>query len=340
MFYKYDIKNINGEECLYLFLSLKYEFSDEFINNYNLGEISKNYISINKIPFKGKKIYYVVNGIVVKSMNLNDSKYIICNNYAPDYFLINIKYDDGSICEITLREYLLGILFNYYNDNIGDEVLKSICVLFNTYSYKMMKENKYILANNSFNTYINYKEYDLSYKDYNSIIRRLNNIINSVSCIYLSYNKSYILPFIHFCNTGKTLANNKYPYLSSVNSLWDLSSSKYININDYSYKTISHILKTKIDKSTVIKVNNSNILFGEKSFSVTELKSLLNLSSNYINIIVNKDYIRFITIGVGNSLGLSIYGSISIENNGGSYNEILNYYFPKTKLFKHIKELS
>ena len=340
MFYKYDIKNVNGEDCLYLYLSLKYEFSDEFINNYNLNELSKNYISINKIPFKGKKVYYVVNGIVVKSIDLKDNRYIICNNYAPDYFLINLKFDDGSLCEITLRDYLLGILFNYYNNSIGDEVLKSICVLYNTYSYKMMKDNKFILANNSFNRYINYNEYDLSYKDYDFIIKRLNNIINSVSCIYISYNNSYILPFIHFCNIGKTLTNNKYPYLSSVNSIWDLSSSKYINISDFSYKNISNILKINIDCNTIIKVNNSNIIFGDKTCSITELKSLLNLSSNHINIIINKKYIRFITIGVGNSLGLSIYGAISIESNGGSYNDILSYYFPKTKLFKHIKELS
>ena len=82
------------------------------------------------------------------------------------------------------------------------------------------------------------------------------------------------------------------------------------------------------------------LIFGDKTYSIIELKSLLNLSSNFINIIVNKKYIRFITIGVGNSLGLSIYGAISIESNGGSYNDILSYYFPKTRLFKHIKELS
>ena len=44
MFYKYEIKNINGEDCLYLYLSYDYEFSNEFVNNNNLNILSKNFI--------------------------------------------------------------------------------------------------------------------------------------------------------------------------------------------------------------------------------------------------------------------------------------------------------
>ena len=153
MFYKYEIRNNNGEDCLYLYLSLKYEFSNEFTDNYNLSKLSLDYININKINFKGKKIYYVVNGIVVKGLDLDTNKYSLSDIYNPDNFLINLKLDDNSLCELSLREYLLSILFNYYEIDIGDEVLKAICIIYNTYSYKSMKENNYIYANNSFYNY-------------------------------------------------------------------------------------------------------------------------------------------------------------------------------------------
>ena len=340
MFYKYEIKNTNGEDCLYLYLSYDYEFSNEFVNNNNLNILSKNFISANNINFKGKTIYYVVNGIVVKKLDLSPSKYAVNDKYNPDNFLIIIKLDDNSLCEITLREYLTSILFTYYDDKIGDEVLKSICILFNTYSYRMMDKYEYISSKNDFIEYTNYKEYARVYSNYKNIIERFNRIIDSVSCMYISYNNNYILPFIHLCNIGKTITNTKYPFLSSVRSIWDLASPNYINIRDYNYDTISNLLNTSINNKTIINIDNSNVIIGYKSFSINEIKELLNINSCFIDIIQNKSYIRFITRGIGNCLGLSLYGAISIEENGGNYLHILNYYFPKTKIFRYIKELS
>ena len=319
---------------------LDYEFSNEFTDNNNLSLLSKNYIKTNNINFKGKSVFFVVNGIVVKKLDLNSNKYVLNDSYSPDSFLINLKLDDDSLCEISLRDYLISILLSYYDENIGDEVLTSICILFNTYSYKMMKENNFILENNDFARYINYKEYKLNYNNYTSIVKRINNIINSVSCMYVAYNNNYILPFIHFCNIGKTITNSNYPYLSSVKSYWDLASSNYVRVSDFAYDVISNLLNTSINNKTVIDINDNIIFINNKKYTINEIKSVLNINSNYIYIIQNKNYIRFITKGIGNSLGLSIYGAISIENNGGNYINILNYYFPKIVIYKHIKELS
>ena len=340
MFYKYEIKNINGEDCLYLYLSLDYEFSNEFIDNNSLKNLSKSFINTNNINFKGKNVYYVVNGIVVKKINLDNNKYKISDVYSPDNFLINLKLNDNSLCEINLRDYLTSILFYYYDSCIGNEVLKAICILFNTYSYKMMKNYNYVSSHNDFIEYINYKEYSLKYNNYIDIVDKFNSIINSVSCMYISYNNQLILPFIHLCNIGKTISNKNYPYLSSVRSLWDLASPNYTNIYDFNYDVISNLLNCTIGNNTMIKVNESEIIFGKNSFTVPEIKKLLNLNSCFINIIQNKNYIRFITQGIGNCLGLSIYGAISIEENGGNYINILNYYFPKTRIYRYIKELS
>ena len=341
MFYKYEIKNINNEEVLYLYLSLKYEFANEFIEDSSLKYLTDEYLKMNNINFHGNKIYLVVDGIVIKKLNVANST-SINKNYLPDNFLINLVLDDNSLCEINIREYLLGILFLYYNNELGDEVLKSICVLYNSYAYKMMIENNCINASNDFNNYIYYTQYRNKYNNFDSLIRRFNNIINSVAGIYLSFNNQYILPFIHLSNGGKTFTNIKYPYLNSVNSLWDLSSPNYINTKYFKYDDISNLLKTEINCNTNVNISFDNdiIKFGRKKFSLLELKVLLDLNSIDINIIMNKDTICFITKGIGNSLGLSLYGANFIENNGGKFNNILNYYFPNTILCKHIKELS
>ena len=281
-----------------------------------------------------------MNVIVVKKMSIDNKRYDIDDSYNPDNYLINLKLDDGSLCEISLREFLLSILFKYYDNNIGDEVLKSICILFNTYSYMMMSKYNYIDSKNDFINFINYKEYSIKYDNYNNIIDRFNNIINSISCMYMSYNNEFILPFIHLCNSGKTVSNKDYPYLSSVKSLWDLTSPNYLVIHDFNYEEISNLLNTNINSNTKLVIDNESIYINDKNFTISEIKELLNLNSCLIDIIQNKNSIRFITRGIGNGLGLSLYGAQSIEENGGSYITILSYYFPKVQINRYIKELS
>ena len=335
MFSKYEIRNVSGEDVLYLYLNQHYEFSQEFDQDLNL--YSSQFIQMNQIPFQGNKIYYVVDGIVVKKADYHHPYY-----YDPDHFLIHLQLEDQSMVEIPLRDYLTSILFSYYSPELGSETLKCICILFNTYAYKKMEEDGFILADNSFAYYISYQEYQSKYPNYSDILNQLSSIIQSVSCIFIAYQKHYILPFIHYCNGGKTYSNIKYPYLSSVSSLWDLSSPTYLNIQDYSYSSLSDLLKIPIDSTAKIQIQNDghSIKFRYKTYTIKELKEILHLKSNDISMIVNRDGIRFITKGVGNALGLSIFGASCIEQNGGDAYTILNYYFPKCAIYKNIKELS
>ena len=47
-----------------------------------------------------------------------------------------------------------------------------------------------------------------------------------------------------------------------------------------------------------------------------------------------------ITHGWGDALGLSLYGALKLAENGCSYANILNYYFPKVTICEYVKELS
>ena len=335
MFVKYEIRNVLGEDILYLFFSQHYEFSEEFDRDLSL--YSEQYIQMNHIPFHGNKIYYVIDGMVVKKANYKHPFF-----YDPDHYMVHLQLEDQSMIEIPLREYLLSILLSYYRQELGDEVYKSIGILFNTYAYKKMDEDGFILANNDFAYYIPSQKYMDQYPRYHDLVRRFASIIDSISCLFLAYEKEYILPFIHYCNGGKTVANTKYPYLSSVTSLWDLASPEYLDIEDYDFSTLSDIFHVKLESTSMVKVVNQGHLvkMKYKSYSIPEIKELLHLKSNDISIIINQDGMRFITKGIGNALGLSIYGSSCIEKNGGNVYSILNYYFPKCTIYKNIKELS
>ncbi len=342
MFYKYEIKNNGREDILYLHLTMQYEFSDELTLEDKVVDFNaQNFIKTNNIKFRGNKICLVVDGKIIKCMYINNK--ILNNNYISDSFMVNISLDDKALCEISLREYLLSILFSYYSSTIHIETFKAMTILFTGFAFKMMNDNNCILSNNRFFKYYSLECYKNELNNYEEIKTIFNNIINEVDGMYLFYENDYILPFIHYSNSGKTKNNKNYPYLSSVKSLWDLASPYFINIKDYSFDEINKKLNISISSSSeinIIKDNYKKIKIGSIIFSMQEFKNTLDLKSDDIYIIINNDNLRIISKGFGNSYGLSIFGASEIAKNDCKYYHILKYYFPKAKLLKKVKELS
>lgn len=347
MLYNYEIVNNGKEEILYLYLDMKYEFSNElsFKDEKDLSRRAKNFINTNHINFHGKKVFLIVDGIVVKTLDISKAE-IDRKTYqfSCETFMVNVSFDDGSLCEVSLREYLLSVLMSKYMVTLHDEVLKAMCVLYNTYAYKEMNERHVLLSNSSFAIYKPISYYKAVDSHYDLTVNRLNRIIHEVDCLFLSYKNEYILPFIHFSNAGRTLSNIHYPYLTSVKSLWDLTSPYYINVDDFSYDQLQNILSISIDSTSLISIVFENgvkkIKINDYLYTIEEVRTMFDLKSSDIYFIVYHDFLRIITLGWGNAYGMSIFGANEIAKNGGKYYNILSYYFPSTKLYRNIKELS
>lgn len=356
MFYKYEIKNNGKEDVLYLYLTLAYEFSRELMSNSDDKEITrrtKNFIKNNDIEYKGNKVYLVIDGIVVKTLDIKqiDSDIEILNDtvhYANDFFYVTIKLEDNSTIEISLKDYLMGVLATNLVPYLEIETLKSLAVLYRTYAFHKMSTDKYISSSDEFALYRPISYYKLAWiDDYNIMVTKIEEAVKSTDCLFMTYNNSYILPFIHFSNHGQTFFNDEYPYLTSVKSLWDIASPYYVEISDYSYDNFSKILKSSISKTTnfnVLELDEKNFVkklrIGNNIYTGEEFKNLLNLKSLNLAIIINNTHIRIITKGWGNSFGLSIFGANELAKDGCDFTNILKYYFPKVQLNKYIKELS
>lgn len=74
MFTNYEIKRIGYDEVMYLYLDLKYEFASLIENNDELTKRCFNFINNYSINFTGNKIYLVINGIIVKVLDLRSIK--------------------------------------------------------------------------------------------------------------------------------------------------------------------------------------------------------------------------------------------------------------------------
>lgn len=355
MFYKYEIKNNGVEDILYLYLSLTYEFSRELAlesSDYELSRRTRNFIKNNNINYNGNKVYLVIDGIVVKSLDIstNSNPIEILKEslyYSNDYYLVTVRLHDNSLIEMPLKEYLMGVLATNIEPNCHIEVLKAISILYRTYVFNKMSYDKEISAINDYVIFKPISYYKLLWtNNYDEFINKISTAIDDTDCLFLSYENKYILPFIHYSNTGKTYSNINYPYLSSVRSLWDLASPYYVDIKVFSYDLLSRLLGVNINSTSIIKIIDiderdyvKKLSVDGKVYSGEEFKNLLGLKSMNINIIMNNECIKIISKGFGNGYGLSIYGSNELALNGCNFSNILKYYFPNVKINKYIKEI-
>ena len=331
MLYRYEIK----DDRLYLHLSLKYEFSRELLSHSDsLAQRTKNFIQSNHIPFTGNKVFLVVDGITVKAVDLKGlSATTKDKKYSLDEFMVSLQLEDQSFCEIPLREFLMGLLIPYFEKGMEQEVLKALSVLYTTYAYRKMEEDHYLKIKDDF--------IDFRFPEANDKV--LQKILEETECMFLSYQANYILPFIHECSNGKTSLHQKYPYLSSVNSMWDYLSKDYLSYQDFSYKELkqknimiqdtNHIQVSQIDQKKYIQLD-------QKIFSLEEFIQEFQIPSLDFYLLVYPTYLRIITKGKGHFLGMSLYGASEMAKMGISYQQILKYYFPKVKLFQYTKKPS
>ncbi len=355
MFYKYEIRNNGLEDILYLYLTMTYEFSKELSLKSSDKEITrrtKNFIKNNGIDYNGNKVYLVIDGIVVRSLDIRSNKEEIevLNDkfyYSNEQYFVTIK-DNDALIEMTLKDYLLGCLASVYIPGLQLETLKAICILYRSFAFKEMSEKRTILSCNEFCSYKPISYYKLLWiNNYDKIYRQICLAIDETDCVFTSYNQYYTIPFIHYSNDGKTITSSNYEYLSSVSSLWDLYSPYYINVKSFNYDQLSKLLHTNINENSefkIIDIDNNGFIkklqVDNSIFIGDDLIKILGLKSRLLNIIINNDHVKFINKGWGYFMGLSIFGANEIAKNGCDYIGIIKYYFPKITINKYIKELS
>lgn len=350
MFYRYEIKNNGTEDILYLYLTMTYEFSKELEeNNENstIVEKTKNFINNNSIDFKGNKVYLVVDGIIIKTLDIN-KEYVVksipnSSIYSNDSFIVTVRYNKTKKEQMTLKNYLLGVIATNKMKDLELTTLKALCVLYRTYAYKEMKEHNCISATNQFQIYKPISYYKIFWLDkYQDNYNLIKKAIEDTDGEFVTYKDEYIYPFIHISNNGFTRKSDQYQYLDKKSSLWDYASPYYLEINDFNYSTLEKIFNEKKDiikKMNITEINDSNqiekIKINDKIYSGEHFRSLLNLKSSDVTIIINPTFVRFITKGWGNQYGLSQYGANEIAKSGCSYTSILNYYFKNISIKKY-----
>ncbi len=328
MLESYKIAKSNNEDVLYLYLNVNYEFANELTNE-ELNEKAINYLTSHNIKFNGNKVVFIVNGISTKLITLNRNKTYL-NNY-----LITLNKEE----KITIKELLLSLLFSNINLTLKEETLKALTILYRSEIINNIKNNDNLDLNKTSLIYHNYNYYKVTYPEtYKLKFKIYNKIIDETDGEYLIHNNEPIKCYTHLVSNGYTEEDKNIPYTVKKESLWDLTYPNYMQIKNYSIEEFRERLNLK-DNNYDIKitsVSNSNritgITLGSKEINPKLLAIYLDLPSTDITIIIKKDYLTFVTRGIGSGLGLSIIGADNLAELGYNYKQILNYYFKDVSL--------
>ena len=301
MFYNHAILKVNGEDVLYLYLDSTYEFAKDFYGENRkktIYEKVQNYIQNSGISFSGKKIYLVVNGIIVSSLTIDPIKrdgkqnvdqmlpfyqYVeILSDLLPEDQeieildteedlpitagkFISLKRSSGILERFYLEDYAYGVVCAEMPYSFQKEAMKAEAVLARTYALWQEKHGSIVKERNRIQIYADKDNLKSLWKDkYTEYAQAIKTAVKETQGEYLTYHHEPIEVYTHVVNHGKTEDANDFlfrnvPYLKSVESPWDLEEFPYTSSTTFSFKELSYLLHQPINKDTIVCVENHTI---------------------------------------------------------------------------------
>lgn len=260
---------------------------------------------------------------------------------------ITIYRSNGSIINLNMTDYLIGVVSSEMPASFNLEALKAQSVLARTYALKAKQTGKKLTDTVSTQSYIDIDQMKNKWRNsFNTYYNKIKNAVENTNGEYLSYNGNYIEALYHSTNNGKTESSldvfgNYYPYLISVSSEYDKNASSYLRTINMPLDTISNKLGLNLNNDSVISIlsytdggNIKEININGNNFSGKKVRELLGLRSADFDISISDNNANITTRGYGHGVGMSQYGANGMANAGYSYKDILSHYYPGTTLTK------
>ena len=260
---------------------------------------------------------------------------------------ITIYRSNGSVINLNMTDYLIGVVSSEMPASFNLEALKAQSVLARTYALKAKQTGKKLTDTVNTQSYIDIDQMKNKWgNSFNTYYNKIKNAVENTNGEYLSYNGNYIEALYHSTNNGKTESSldvfgNYYPYLISVSSEYDKNASSYLKAISMPLDTISNKLGLNLNNDSVISIlsytdggNIKEININGNNFSGKKVRELLGLRSTDFDISISDNNANITTRGYGHGVGMSQYGANGMANAGYSYKDILSHYYPGTTLTK------
>ena len=312
---------------------------DNIIVNNDVNEVKEN---VNNSQNISKSVEKSVN---IEHTNADNTN--VNNTTNSSVSEITIYRSNGSVINLNMTDYLIGVVSSEMPASFNLEALKAQSVLTRTYALKAKQTGRKLTDTVSTQSYIDIDQMKNKWgNSFNTYYNKIKNAVENTNGEYLSYNGNYIEALYHSTNNGKTESSldvfgNYYPYLISVSSEYDKNASNYLRTINMPLDTISNKLGLSLNNDSVINIlsytdggNIKEININGNNFSGKKVRELLGLRSADFDISISDNNANITTRGYGHGVGMSQYGANGMANAGYSYKDILSHYYPGTTLTK------
>lgn len=254
---------------------------------------------------------------------------------SSEGLLVHIKqWDSDQVMD--LESYMAGVLGAVLSPDVHEETMRVMAVVLRTYLHYMSKGGTMLRSDQLGQPWISERER----KEKGMNEDMIKQAIADTQEYLIRYNESLILPLYHVSSNGKTRTfsdvwSGEMPYLISVDSPWDKMSAEYRQKRTISRNRWEEVLGNGIQLQIVEKDAAGyvkQVQVGADVISGEELRCRLGLMSACFDYEIRKNSIEFICYGQGHGVGLSLYGANAMANEGKTWQEIIEWYFPGTSV--------
>lgn len=265
----------------------------------------------------------------------------------PVYF----HTDDGTVTEMDMDTYLLGVVLAEMPVSFEMEALKAQSCVARTYAGKAyISGGKHgdgsVCGNPSCCQGYTPVDTYLASGGTEEGVNRVRTAVAATSGQVLTYDGQLIEATYFSCSGGRTedavaVWGTDFPYLQAVDSPGEEQAAYYTDTQVFSASEFARLLQLTltgdpdgwIGSVTYTEGGGIHTMeIGGECFTGIQLRSLLGLRSTAFSVEVQDSEIRIITRGYGHRVGMSQYGADAMAESGSSWKDILAHYYRGTEL--------
>lgn len=257
-----------------------------------------------------------------------------------------IPEDTGSR-QVSLENYILGILPSVMPVTYEPEALKAQAVLLRTQFMKEYRENGKVEARDDLTWMSEQQMKSLWGAGFEESYARLKQAVEDTRGLYLLYNGKPILSSYFRVSNGQTrngselFGSGDFAYLKSVVCEMDFTSDEYLYQTEM--KTLDfcrqlNIFTEDLDTlrlfedeagycTSVSIMRKQETIYPELIIGGEEFRSLFGLPSAAFELQIEKEKVRISVKGTGHGLGMSQYAANEMAKSGQDFMDILLYFF-------------
>ena len=266
--------------------------------------------------------------------------------------MLTVQNSSGNLQQMSLREYLVGVVLAEMPADFEPEALKAQAVVARTYTRKRMEGSKHSGASVCMDPgccqgFRSGEEY-LSQGGRASSVEKIRSAVADTDGLVLRYDGKLIDATYFSCSGGTTedavaVWGQDVPYLQSVESPGEEEAPRFTDSVTFSPAQLAGKLGLSADGDprewfgSVTYTDGGGVesmIIRGQSFTGTQLRQKLGLRSTAFSVQASADAIIITTRGFGHRVGMSQYGAQAMARAGSTYAEILAHYYTGAELVR------